>query len=48
MLTPLHQVVPYVLPFVISADGTREARPLIRGYLELIPNPYSGAKERHG
>lgn len=48
MLTPLHEAVPYVVPFEISADGNQAPKPLIKAFVILDPNPYIGAKERHG
>jgi hypothetical protein len=47
-LIPLTEVVRYLADLVVSADGTREAKPLIRGHLLYDPNPFPSAKERHG
>lgn len=47
-LIPLTDVVRYVADLVVSADGTRDAKPLIRARILYDPNPFPGAKERHG
>ncbi len=47
-LIPLADVVRYLADLVVSADGTREAKPLIRAHILYDPNPFPGAKERHG
>jgi hypothetical protein len=47
-LIPLADVVRYLADLVVSADGTKEAEPLIRAHILYDPNPFPGAKERHG
>ena len=47
-IKPLHLTVPYVMPFVISADGHQGAKCLIKGFALLEPNPFPTAHERHG
>jgi hypothetical protein len=47
-IRPLHELVPHVMPFALSADGHKGPQVLIKGFALVNLNPHKGATERHG